>query len=596
MFAIEEAHIVLAVLAASVVLFVTEALRYDLVAIGVALVLVLTGCLEPDEALRGFSSEAVVLIASMYVFGEAMVKSGVSGYVGSRFLERGIRSEIGLVVRISVLAGLLSSVLSNTGVVAMLIPVCSGLARTRRIPVSRILMPLAFGSLVGGLVTIVGTSTNIIVNEEIARASAMPFGVFDFSHLGLVLLGVTTLFFLGPGRWLLPVSPVDSSLSERYQVPKFVTEVLIEPSSTLINRAVADVDLFRRHNVTVLGIVRAGGESPVMAPGPYNRVRAEDTLILQGAPDDLLRLSLEIPLKERSHVDTATTRLYSDDVKLVEAVIPGGSSLVGQTLSTSEFRSRTNLNVLAMRKHGELQLERLQNTVMDVGDTLLVQGHERDIERSRREREVLVLDEVEPPRFGRHAWISSGLLLAVLVLGAVTDVSLAILAASGAMLLILTRAVRADQVSRVVDWSVLALVGGMLALGEAFKRWGLSDTVASWLVGLGAEGLSPQQILLVLIVATVLLTQVLANVATAAIMAPVAMELGTTMGVSDRPFLMAVITGASLAFLSPVAHQANAMVMGPGGYRYKDYIVVGLPLAAVTVAVSAVLIPVFWPF
>lgn len=596
MFGLEEPYVVLAILAGSLVLFVTDALRYDLVAVGVVLALILTGCLETGEALRGFSSQAVALIASMYVFGHAFTRSGVAEALGNRVLRGDSGGEVRLVFRVTLLSGLLSSVLSNTGVVATLMPVCSALSRTYRIPLSRLLLPLAFGSLLGGLVTVVGTSTNIAINEEILQSGGRPFGLFEFSHLGLILLGVGTVYLVGPGRYLIPRSPTDQTLAERYQVPKFVTEILVEPTSTLINRAVADVDLFKKHNVAVLGIIRAGGESPVLAPGPYNRVRADDTLILQGAPEDILRLGQEMPFVRRGSADAADTRLYSDDVQLVEAVIPANSMFVGQTLTSSEFRSRTGLNVLAMAKHGEVQLKRLQNLVMEVGDTLLVQGHQRDIERARRERGVLVLDEVRPSHFGRQAWISIGLLAAVLSLATLTEVSLAALGMTGAMGLVLLGIVRADEVSRAIDWTVIALVGGMLALGEAFDRWGLSDAVASWLAGLGNDGMTPHGLLVLLLAATMLLTQVLNNVSTAVIMTPVAGQLATTVGVDSRPFLMAIVTGSSLAFLSPVAHQANAMVMGPGGFSYKDFLRAGTPLALITVAAAAVMIPVFWPF
>lgn len=596
MLAIGQPDIVICVLLASLILFATDALRYDLIALGVAITLALTGCLEPSEAFRGFSSEAVVLIASMYVFGHALSRTGLSELLGSRILARGVPGEAFLVLRIVLLSGLLSSVLSNTGVVAALIPVCSGLARSRGIPASRLLMPLAFGSLLGGLVTLVGTSTNLLVNEEVTRAGVTPFGVFEFGPLGLTLLALGGAYFLGPGRLLLPRSPVDQSLSERYEVPKFVTEVLVSPSSLLLDRSVADLEVFQRHHVTVLGIVRARGESPVLAPGPTNRVRSDDTLILQGTPDDLLRLSRELPLEQRPHVDTSTTRLYSDDVRLVEVVIPTGSSLIGRTLATSGLRSRTNLNVVAIAKHGQVQSGRLRDTPLEVGTTLLVQGHARDLDRVRDERELLVLGSYEVPFLGREAWTTALLLIAILVIGATTQASLAVLGAAGALALVLTRCIRADQVYRAIDWSVIALVGGMLALGEAFKRWGLSESLGEWIASLGEDGLGPRGQVFLLLTTTVLLTQVLANVATAAIMAPIALHMAHEAGLSDRPFLMAVVTGSSLAFLSPVAHQSNAMVVGPGGYRYADFLRAGLPMTVIMVAASTVLIPLIWPF
>ena len=595
----DDQSIVLAILAGSLILFITDAVRFEVTALAVVVALVLTGVLDVEEGFDGFSSSAVVLIAAMYMFGHAFTKSGLAEGMGRRILGAGPAHpgrEPGVVLRVTAVSGLLSSVLSNTGVVATLIPVANSVSHRLRVPLSRLLLPLAFGSLVGGLVTVVATSTNIAINEILKNEPCGPFGLFEFSHLGLLLLLVTVLYFVGPGRWLLPRSDVEETLSDRYQVPKFVTEVLVEPTSELINRNVADVEVFSRFNVTVLGIVRGTGERPILAPGPYNRIRADDTLILQGSPDDLLRLSEVLPLRQRMSVEAGDSRLYSDDVRLVEAVVPAGSLYVGQTLASAAFRTRTGLNVLAMSRHGEIQLSRLQDLPLEIGDTLLVQGHLRDIDRARQERQVLTLDEVQAPVASSQSWIVILTLLAVLLGAALTDQPLAILGLAGAMVLVLTRVIRADEVPRVIDFKVIALVGGMLSLGDAFQKVGLDDVVAGGISNLASDSLSPQLILAVILTVTMLLTQVLNNVSTAVIMTPVALKLAASLGVSPEPMVMAVVAGSSLAFLSPVAHQANAMVMGPGGYRYRDFLRVGAPLALLTGTVATIAIPIWWPF
>lgn len=589
-------YIVLLTLVGSLALFLTDLVRYEVVAILVVVVLALTGCLSADEAFAGFASPAVVVIASMYVFSHAFTRAGVADAISNRFLKGREGGEVGLMMRVTLIAGLLSSVLSNTGVVATLMPVCSSLARRYKVSVSRLMMPMAFGSMLGGLVTVIATSTNIAINQVVEAQGGTPFGLFEFSPLGLILLATGCLYFLGPGRLLLPRSPVDQSLSERYQVPKFVTEILVEPSSTLINRAVADTDLFSRYKINVLGIVRAGGEGTVLAPGPYNRIRADDTLILQGAPDDILRLSEEMPLRQRPSVDTANTRLYSDDVRLVEALIPAGSPLIGSTLVQNDFRTRTGLNVLALAKSGRVQLKRIQDTVLEVGDTLLLQGHVRDIERVPREREVIVLEELKNVTPGRGATFSVALLGIILALATLTQIPLSVLALTGAATLVLFKIVRAEEVPQVVDFAVITLVGGMLALGRAFDQHGWGSTVAAWFLDLGDDGHSLHFVLGSLLFATVALTQVLNNVSTAVIMTPVALELAQQMGVSERPLLMAVVTGSSLAFMSPVSHQANAMVLGPGGYRYRHFVRAGTGLTLLTAGVAIATIPIFFPF
>lgn len=587
--------IVLATLAGSLILFVTDALRYDLVAMLVVLALAATGCLTPKEAFEGFSSPAVMLVAAMYVFATAVQRTGVTEFIGGRLLGGKAPSEARLAFRVTLVSGLLSSVLSNAAVVATLIPVMGSASRRSSIPISRLLIPLAYGSLLGGLCSVIGTSKNIAVNQLIDEHGSRPFGVFEFSLYGVTLLVVGSLYFLWPGRSLLPRQRVKQSLSEHYQVPKFVTEVLVEPSSSLINRAVGDKELFGQYGITVLGLVRSQGEATVLAPGPYNRVRSDDVIILQGEPEAILRMRKELNLPERPNVQVGDTLLASADVRLVEAVVPVGSQLVGQTLAATDFRKSTGLNVLAISKNGDVQPSKIADTQLEVGDALLIQGHAPDIESVRKRRALIVLDELETGKVTRRTWLVVLLLAAVLGLATVGLVKLSVAALAGAMVLVLTKLVRADEVRASIDWSVLVLIGGMLALGKAFDKHGLDDEVAGWIVGLGKSGVGATGAILILLVSTNLMTQAISHVAAAVIMTPVAISLAEQLGCSDRPLLMAVLTGASLSFMSPVAHQSNAMVMGPGDYRYRNFLRAGTPITIILLMLAAVLLPIFFP-
>jgi di/tricarboxylate transporter len=590
----DPAHIVLATLAVSLVLFVTDALRYDLIALAVAVVLAATQVLSPEQTFAGLASPAVMLVGSMYVFGAAMTRSGLAEALGERFLSTSSGGETGLIVRIVLISGLLSSVLSNAGVVAILIPVCSNLAQKRRIAVSRLMMPLAYGSLLGGLVTVIATSKNLAVNGVLEQAGESQFTLFEFSHYGLILLACGCVYFLGPGRWLLPKGRVDESLSEHYQVREFVTEVLIEPSSTLINRSLAGADFFGTQHVSVLGIVRPDSTS-VLAPGPYNRLRKGDTLILQGAPSAIVGLREKLGLKQVESAKVGDAQLHSADVQLVEAVIPAGSSLVGQSLVDADFVQRTALNVMALSHSGAVDNDSFNRTPLDVGDALLIQGHERDIERARRSREVLILGSHETTAPGRTALLSVAVLLVVLLVGFLQWMPLSVAAVGGAIVLVIAGAVPSKEVYRVIDWQTLMLIGGMLALGEAFQSSGLADALADRFEALTPSLGNPYMVVASLMLATAALTQVTTHIAAAVIMAPVALSIANRLGIDDRALVMSVLTGASLAFMSPVAHQANAMVMGPGDYRYRDYLRVGTPLTIFLFVVATALLPLLWP-
>lgn len=590
----EPSHIVLAVLALSLVLFVTDLVRYDLIAVGVATALAATGVLTAEQAFSGFSSPAIMLIASMYVFGAAFTRWGLAEFLGSKTLGGPAPSELGLVLRVLVLSAVLSAFLSNAGVVAILIPVLSSTGRRARIPASKLMLPLAYGSLMGGLLTVIATSKNLAINGLMASYGHAPLRLFEFTPFGLVLLGFALLYFVFPGRKLLPRSRVDETLTEHYQVPKFVTEVLVEPASTLINRSVGDTDFFERYGVTVLGIVRPDSTS-VLAPGPYNRIRRDDTLVLQGTPDDILRLREDQSVKLVDSASTADTKLEADDVQLLEAVVPAGSRLDGRTLAEAEFRAQTGLNVLAVAKHGEVQPGRISEVRLEVGDTLLIQGHQRDVDRARRTREILPLDEVKQAPIGRGAWTTAACLLFVLVVAYFNWMPLSVAAVLGALALILTGSLPSKDIYRSMDWKALVLIGGMLSLGKAFQVTRLDQDLARRLGELAGNSDSPYLMIAALMAAAAILTQVTTHIAAAVIMTPVALSFADQLAVDDRAFVMAVLTGASLAFMSPVAHQANAMVVGPGDYKYRDFLKVGTPLLVLLFAVATFLIPWMFP-
>ena len=592
----EPQSIVLATLVASLLLFATDALRYDLIAVLVVLLLAASGVLTPQEAFSGFSSPAVVLVASMFLFAHAMGRWGLASHLGHLFLGRTSKHQGLLTARVHVVAGLCSSMLSDTAVTATLIPVLGSLSRKSQVPLSKLLIPLSYGSLVGGMVTVVGTSVNVAINGVIEEHGGRPFGLFEFTPYGLCILGVSALYFLFLGHLLLPHKRADQSLSEHYKVPEFVTEVLVDAGSTLINRSVAEVSFGADEQISLLGIVRSEGEGTLLAPGPYNRIRSDDVLILQGRPEAILRMRHELGLRLREHVEVGDTRLDSDDVQLVEAVVPAFSRLADRTLSESDFRASTGLNVLAVSKHGRVQPTVLRDTRLEVGDSLLIQGHTRDVERVQGSRELLVLGELEPPEVGRGAFLTllSGAFVVIASVGFGMHLSVAALA--GAAALVMTRAVRPDEVRNTVDWSVLILIGGMLALGRAFDKHGLGRELAEQIAAFGGGAADPRLLLALLLGSTVLLSQLTNYVTAGVIMAPVALSLAEELATNPRTFLMAVVTGASLALISPVAHQANTMVMGPGDYRYRDFVRVGTPLTLLLAGTAFVLLPIFWPF
>lgn len=590
--------IVLAVLAGSLVLFITDRLRYDIVALLVVVSLAATGVLSPREAYAGFASPAVILVACMYVFGFSVSKWGLAEELGQRLLLRGDgdnMSEPVLIARLVLTAGLLSAILSNAGVVAALIPVVSSVSRRTRIPVSRLLIPLSYAGLIGGMMTVIGTSKNIAVNDlyrsmtATATSPGREFGVFDFSLFGLILLIVVVLYLMGPGRKLLPTGRVQADLVEHYEATHYVSELRVRENSPLIGKSLIESGLNQDDGLRVLGIMRANTKS-VLAPSRYNLIYAGDSLLLQGDSQAILRASQELDLVS-SHLPPSA--LTAGDVVLVEAVVPAGSHMAGATLKSLDFAATTGLNVLGIFNQGQRHRTRLGRVPLVVGDALLIQGHPPDIERMRRSRELLILDEVRTPLKGRGTSITLGLLLAVVLAAAFTPLHISAAGLLGVMGLLATRTVTAAEVRGTVDFAVLVLIGGMMALGTAFQETGLAEGIAQTI---SRFTFGPYVLLAILLVGTMALTQVMNYVAAALIMTPVALDLSLRLtSLSEQALLMAVITGASLAFMTPVAHQCNAMVVGPGDYKYKDFIKVGTPLTLLLILVSLGLIPIFWP-
>lgn len=588
--------IVLGLLLLSLIAFLTDRMRYDAIAIVLVLVLALTGTLETREAFAGFSSPAVMLVASMYAFSAAVGKNGIAEMLSDKILRDSAASERWLILRIVLLSALLSSVLSTAAIVATMIPVLDTVSRRSAVPLTRMLMPMSLGALLGDLLTLISTSKNVAINGIVEQLGGVPFAMFDFSLFGMVILGAGLLYFAGPALRLLPRASKDETLAEHYGVPKFVTEVLVDPPSSLVDRTLDETGIAEKYGITILGLVRPDQASSVMAPTPYDRIRAGDVLLMQGTSEALLRMRKELSLHLRDSVRAGPVQLTSIDVQLVEAVIPAGSALVGRKLAESDFRALYNLNVLAIAKQGNVQPEAVEHTRLEVGDSLLVQGHTKDIERAHKHRKVIALYEHPSVGFGPKGVWTLILLAMVLCLPTFLPVHPSVGALLGAVGLVGLRCLRPVDVLRAQDFPVLILLGGLLALGDAFEKHGLGRWMADWMLGDGARAPSPFFMMSALLIGTTLLTQLVNSLAAASIMTPVALSLAARLELSDRPFLMAVLAGASFAFMSPVAHQGNTMIMGPGQYRYRDFLRVGTPLTLIALVTAAVAIPLFWPF
>ena len=612
------------ILAAAIVLFVTEWLRVDLVAIMVVVALLLTGLLDTGEAFAGFSSSAVLTIASLFVVGGAVLQTGLAGLIGRRILRIAGKSEVRLMVVIMLAVALLSGFMSDTGTVAVLLPAIVSLARSAKLSPSKLLIPLSFGSLLGGAMTLIGTPPNIIVSDLLRTEGLAPFSFFDYTPMGLILLAAGVLFMLMVGRRLLPdhksrqeLQKIETpeELMALYQLPDNLFRLRVRRNSPLAGQTILAAGLRPNYDVTILELQRQPQVRPVVElagqqlvlqskavqaikPEAETVVQAGDILIVQGHRDDVSHAAASLDLGVQPAAAADEQALITHEVGLAEVLLPMRSSLVGKTLAQLYFGSVYQLTVLGIKRPGASNGLDLKQTSLSFGDTLLVQGLWQNIAAlKKKRRDFVVMGEPEammgaPAR--RKAPLALLILLGMLVLLITDAVPVATAGLLAALLMVLSGCLRIDDAYQSVDWKSIVLIAGMLPMSTALQKVGAVSLAAEGLINSLGQ-LHPLAVMAGLFLITSTFTQVLSNTATTVLVAPIAFSAAEQLNVSPYSFLMAVAIAASMAFASPVASPVNTLVMGAGNYRFSDYIKLGVPLILIMFAVTMLVLPLLWP-
>lgn len=589
-----EIVMVLAILAGAVACFATERLPVDLVALLVLCALLGSGILTPEQAVSGFSNTATVTVAAMFVLSAGLVRTGVVGLLGKRLTRVGRLGLRPTLIALMVLIGVVSAFINNTAAVAIFLPIVLGLARDTGISPSKLLIPLSFASMFGGVCTLIGTSTNILVSSIAAQHGLSPFGMFELSPLGLVLFAVGALYLLTVGIRIIPDRRAGTDLTQSYGMGDYMTEILVLPESPAVGRLLRESPLVRDLDLDVLEIQRGGrllpapGAETVLAAGDLLRVRCDVRKIRQAEKQKGIVLKSGLKWRDED--------LGSSEASLLEAVIVPGSALEGKTLKEAGFRQMYGGTALAIRHRGEVMRERLGLTRLQSGDVLLVEVRRDRVDALKRNPDFVVVSEIglDEPRRGK-------LLLALaIVAGVVGAAALELLpilgsAILGSVLLVLTRCLTLDEAYKAIEWRVVFLLGGILPLGIALETTGAARLLSSLLVdSIGAWG--PVALLSAFYLLTSLLTEAMSNNATAALLAPIAISAASSLGVDPRPFLVAVTFAASASFMTPVGYQTNTLIYGPGYYRFGDFLRIGTPLNLMFWLIATLLIPYFWSF
>lgn len=592
----------------------------DVVLMGGLIALLVTGILTAPEALAGFSNEGMITVAVLFIVGAGVVETGGVAWIADRLFGRP-KSAAHAIWRMMAPTASMSAVLNNTPVVAMLIPAVNDWAKHHRIPVSKLMIPLSYAAILGGTCTLIGTSTNLVVNGLLIRAydthaasgSALDLprglGMFDITWVGLPSALAGIAFILLTGRYLLPERK--GAITTVADPRQYTVEMLVEPDSPLVGKSIEEAGLRHLPGLYLAEIDRDG--TILAAVGPEQRLRGKDRLLFVGIVDSVVDLQ-----KIRGLVP-ATDQVFKLDSSrsdrcLVEAVVSSSCAVVGTTIRDGRFRSIYNAVVIAVARHGERVRGKIGDIVLRPGDTLLLEAHPSFVEQHRNSQHFFLVSRLEnsmPPLFHRAA-VALAILVAMVAvvtvcesfswvtvplgdwsfrLGQITMLKAAMVAAG---LMVLTGCCRTEQARRSIDWQVLVAIAASLGIGLALEKTGAADGVTRAIVD--AAGGSPWLSLIAIYGVTLLVTELITNNAAAALMFPFALSTAQNLGVNAMPFIISVMMAASAGFATPIGYQTNLMVYGPGGYRFSDYLKLGVPLDILIWTVTVMIAPLVWPF
>ena len=576
----------------AVVLFVTEKFSTDIVAMLVMIALLVTGILTPAEGLAGFANTATITVGAMFVLSAGIFRSGAVNFVG-KGLGRLARHSSGLMLFVLMVGvGVLSSFLNNTAAVAILIPVVIVVARRADTSPSKLLMPLSFASMFGGMCTVLGTSTNILASSIAEQAGLEAFGMFEFTKLGVIFFAVGVAYMMTWGRRRVPDHRGKGDLTKSFGLGDYLTDVVLLADSKSVGQSLASAPLVKELAVEVLQIVRGG---VTLRPTPRTILREHDVLRIKG---DLRTID---ELKDRVGVTLATSTTWSDedlqstDTRLVEAVVGPSSPLAGKSLAQSNLRENYGATVLAIRQHGALKRGKVRDMKLMPGDTLLIDVPNDQIEHLTQQRVFLLVSRAGIPRFNwPKATKALVIVVSVVVIAATGLLPIVAAAAAGALAMVLSGCISTEEAYGAIEWNVLFLLAGMLALGAAMGKTGASTMLAGGMIDAVGD-FGAIALLAAFFGITMLLTEVMSNNATVALLLPIAITTAQSIDANPRAFMFAVVFAASSSFMTPVGYQTNTMIYGPGQYRFVDFVRVGAPLNLIFWILGTLLIPWFWP-
>jgi len=581
--------LVLLVLGGAVVLFATEKLPVDVVAVLATIALLLLGLVSIEQALSGFSNEATITVAAMFVLSAGLQHTGALRALGE-LLGR-IRSPRRFTLAVMATITPVSAFVNNTATVAVWLPLVLSATASGKHSASKNLIPLSYAAQMGGVCTLIGTSTNLLVNALARDQGVEGFTLFEFSILGIACAVVGFVYLLTVGRWLLPERRV-ADLSQNYELGKYITELRVMPDSPLVGQTVEEAKLGEKHSVYVLELLR--DDQKIWSPRAQT-LREGDVLLARG---DWSRLSVvidKLKLEVESDFTLRDETFEEADRVLAEVMIAPKSRFEGSTLSSLEFRWHYNATVLALHRRGEVLREKVRDVQLNVGDVLLVVAAPDEIRALRQNPNLIMLTEKAGTRSARRrAPLALAIMAAVVAIAGFGLLPIVVTALLGGAAMVVLRCLEPDEAYRAIDWRVIVMLAGVLPLGIALGQTGTADRMADAVLSLTGDA-GPLLVLATMYLLALVLSEMMSNAAAAVLLVPIAISTANTLGLDPKPLLVAITFAASTSFSTPVGYQTNTMVYNLGGYRFADFLRVGIPLNLLFWVVGMLLIPRIWP-